>query len=65
MNKTRNLTIQCVAVFVMFLGIGWWVGREYERAYPEPVKTYQGRWVEDMKKVGDFWSVGYLEVMGK
>ncbi len=27
-----------------------------------PVKIYQGQWVEDIVKVGDYWSVGYLEV---
>ena len=27
-----------------------------------PVKIYQGQWVEDIIKVGDYWSVGYLEV---
>lgn len=26
-------------------------------------KIYQGRWVEDIVKVGDYWSVGYLEVI--
>ena len=29
------------------------------------IKIYQGRWVEDIVKVGDFWSPGYLEVIGK
>ena len=26
------------------------------------VKIYQGRWVNDIRKVGDYWSVGALEV---
>ena len=65
MNKTRNLTIQCVAVFVMFLGVWWWVGRKYEKTHPKeiagwkpianPVKIYYGKWNKE----------GYLEVMGK
>ena len=29
------------------------------------VKVYQGRWVEDIVKVGDWWSMDYLEVIGK
>ena len=24
--------------------------------------VYQGIWIEDTKKIGDFWSVGYLKV---
>lgn len=64
MSKTKSLVLQCVGVFVMFLGVWWWVGREYEKTHPvqewktveipEPVKIYQGR-----------WSKGYLEVIGK
>ena len=34
MNKTRNLAIQCIAVFVMFLGVWWWVGKEYAKTHP-------------------------------
>ena len=28
----------------------------------EPVKIYQGQWVEDSKQIGCWWSVGALEV---
>lgn len=26
------------------------------------VKMYDGKWEEDIKKIGEFWSVGYLRV---
>ena len=28
----------------------------------EPVKIYQGQWVEDIKPIGCWWSSSYLEV---
>ena len=59
MNKTRNLTIQCVAVFVMFLGVWWWVGKEYAKTHPlaewkqveNPIKVYKGKWHKDCLEV--------------
>ena len=63
MTKTKSMTLQCLGVFIAFLGVWWWVGREYNKAYPEPIKVYTGRWIEDIRKVGDFWSPGYLEVI--
>lgn len=62
MNKTRIIAIQCLCVFVMFLGVWWWVDREYTKTHPaqvwktvenpEMVKVYRGKWHRE-----------YLEVM--
>ena len=29
------------------------------------VKVYRGQWIEDITNVGSYWSVGYLEIMGR
>lgn len=61
MNKTKKLAIECGLTFLMFFGVWWWVGREYGKPNQGPVKVYLGHWKEDIRKVGDFYSVGYIE----
>ena len=69
--------IACIALGA-FLGMAFWlcdggkarpkVSERLEMAFKKVdrslpvVKIYQGQWVEDIIKVGDYWSVGYLEV---
>ena len=33
--------------------------------WPGSVKIYQGQWIWDVKQIGCWWSVGYVEVIGK
>lgn len=77
MNKTKSLAIQCGIVFAMFLGVWWWVGREYKKTHPEPVKLnwtakesqekgFSGGWyVPEVKVYQGKWHKTYLEVIGK
>ena len=37
MSKTKSLVLQCLAVFLAFLGVWCWVGREYKKVYPKQV----------------------------
>ena len=66
--------IACI-VFGTILGVVFWLcdgGKPCQKvseglggasqAQEMAVKVYQGQWVEDIIKVGDYWSVGYLEV---
>ena len=62
--------IACIALGV-FLGMVFWLcdgGKPYKQEMAlklDSVKIYQGQWVEDIKKVGEYWSVGVLEVIGR
>ena len=62
MSKTKLMALQCLGVFLAFMGVWWWTGREYQKTHPikqewkaigNPVKIYKGIW---HKK-------GYLEVI--
>lgn len=67
--------IACTALG-LFLGMVFWLcddGKPCKKvseglggashAQEMAFRVYQGRWVENITKVGDYWSVGYLEVM--
>lgn len=53
--------IACV-VFGTLLGVVFWLCDGGKPSQEMAVKTYQGQWVEDIIKVGDYWSVGYVGV---
>ena len=60
--KTLPQIIACV-VFGTLLGVVFWLCDGGKPSQEMAVKTYQGQWVEDIIKVGDYWSVGYVEVI--
>ena len=53
--------IACV-VFGTLLGVVFWLCDGGKPSQEMAVKTYQGRWVEDIQQIGCWWSVGVLEV---
>lgn len=76
MIKTNKLSIGIMGSIAIGTIIGvafWWCdgGRTTKRASECPdgascaskkaVKVYEGEWKENIVKVGEFWSVGYLE----
>ena len=64
MRKLKILICELLLV-VSFVGLCGTYALIVWGKIAEPVKVYQGRWVEDIVKVGDWWSVGVLEVLGK
>ena len=71
MTKSTKWYIISIAVMLGILAACWWtVWNEIDKQYPKPkkvaeIKIYTGKWVEDTRKVGEYWSVGYLEVIGR
>ena len=77
-RNNMKILIQIIACIILgtILGMGFWLcdgGKTRPKvseglggasqAQEMAVKVYQGQWVEDIIKVGDYWSVGYLEVI--
>ncbi|OHB68807.1 MAG: hypothetical protein A2W17_01470 [Planctomycetes bacterium RBG_16_41_13] len=58
MSKTKSLILQCTGIFFVSLIFWWWVGREYCKTHPEPIKqvleikVYPAKWHRE----------GFLEV---
>ena len=66
MNKTQAIKrlipeiviiIAGCAIFGVYALLVW--GKQ------KPIKVYAGQWIENTRKIDDFYSVGYLEVIGK
>ena len=62
LQKLKILTIELLVISAMAIPAGMYGLLIFGKRTPVPL-VYQGRWVEDIRKVGDWWSVGYLELM--
>lgn len=73
MNKPILIEIIACLVLGTILGIAFWLfdgGRTRKKASEcpggvsgaqiKPIKIYDGQWIEDIKQVGSYWSVGYV-----
>lgn len=81
MSKTKSMILQCIGVFLAFLCIWWWVGREYKKTHPvkevEQGITGPGKWImlhgtctvfgksTHMKVYKGIWHKDYLEIIGR